>query len=407
MEFRTKLDITTRQVKQYPETFAVFSGGTSFGVPFSALTTGPDLTATGVTSTINGVVSTFSGNSTTTNYTWYDSSMNLAYPYLSALTPSNSAITQNTGVIFTSNTTTVIDGNNVTLSYSGISFDLTAIAMISLGGGAYSGTVYTDVLEYYSAGTLDYTGRTIWVDVSGITRTDRMIITNVGAGPGLIDIGVDANGFVVDQASDISLKENINTIENALQKVLSLRGVTYNWKDKSKGGDGTKLGLIAQEVNGVVPELTYYNSNGGYMGVHYKDIPALLIEAIKELARGEINITPKYEISNTNTLLQTQTVVAEDNNIELNYNGNHQTSIGGGIIVLHAIADSVNAELATDENGDWTTNSGFKPKSLTIPFYTPTSSNDSTGSTGNITRDNDYMYVKVDTGWKRTKLEEF
>ena len=63
MEFRTKLDFSSnRQVKQYPETTTVLSGGTNFGMPFSALTTGSDLTTSGVSTTINGVVSTFSGN---------------------------------------------------------------------------------------------------------------------------------------------------------------------------------------------------------------------------------------------------------------------------------------------------------------------------------------------------------
>ena len=48
-----------------------------------------------------------------------------------------------------------------------------------------------------------------------------------------------------------------------------------------------------------------------------------------------------------------------------------------------------------------------KAKALTIPLYTPTSSNDSAGSEGNITRDEDYIYIKTNSKWKRTKLEEF
>jgi hypothetical protein len=399
MDFRTKLDFSSnRQIKQYPETITNLSGSTHFGLPFSALTVGPDLTTTGITSTINGVVSTFSGNSGTTTYTWYDTSMSLGYPYLSALTLSNSAITQNSGVIFTSNTTTTIDGNLVTLEYSGISFDITPISIIDLGGGIYSGTVYTDILEFYSAGTLDFTGRTIWVDVSGITRTEQLIITNVGAGPGTIDIGIDANGFIVDQASDVNLKENIKTIGNALEKVLNLRGVSYNWKDRQKGGNDIKLGLIAQEVRSVVPELAYYSSSG-LMGVHYKDIPALLIEAIKELASGT---TIKK-----NNILETQTIVAEDNNIELNFNGTHQSSIGGGIIVNKGIDSNTDSKLITDKDGNWITNNSLIPKSLIIPKYTPTSSNDINGLDGDITRDDDYLYIKGNNNWKRVKLESF
>jgi hypothetical protein len=399
MEFRTKLDFSTRQVRQYPETNVVLSGASSFGVTFSALTSGPDLATSGASATINGVVSTFSGNSSTTVYSWYDPSMGLGLSALSALTPSNSAITQDTGTIFTSNTISIIDGNTVVTSYSGISFDVTPISIIDLGGGAYSGSVYTDTLNFLSAGTLDYTGRTIWVDVSGITRTERMIITNLGAGPGSLDVGIDANGFLVNNASDVNLKENINNIDDALNKVLNLRGVTFNWKDRNSGGNATKIGFIAQEVNEVVPELTHHD--GKYMSVHYKDVTALLVEAIKELVNGGVTINVNRESLNT------QTVVAEDNNIELNYNGNHQTSIDGGIIVLHAIADNQNAFLATDENGDWTTNTNLKPNGLIIPRFTPTSSQDLTGSLGNLTRDEEYLYLKTENGWKRIILESF
>jgi hypothetical protein len=181
MDFITKLDFSSnRQIKQYPETNTHLSGGTTFGMPFSSLVSGPDLTTSGVTSSITGGLSTFSGTTGTTVYTqWRDSRMQLAYSTLSAITPSNSAITQNTGIIFTAATSTVIDGNTVNLSYTGVSFDITPIAMISLGGGNYSGTSYSQTINFYSAGTLDYTGRTIWVDVSGITRTNTLLADNI------------------------------------------------------------------------------------------------------------------------------------------------------------------------------------------------------------------------------------
>ena len=181
MDFITKLDFSSnRQIKQYPETNTHLSGSTTFGLPFNSLISGPDLTTSGLTDTIIGGLSTFSGNSTTTIYTqWRDSGMQIAYNTLSAITPSNSAITQNTGIIFTASSNTIVDGNNVNLSYSGISFDIVPIAMIGLGGGNYSGTSYSQEINFYSAGTLDYTGRTIWVDVSGITRTNTLLADNI------------------------------------------------------------------------------------------------------------------------------------------------------------------------------------------------------------------------------------
>jgi hypothetical protein len=394
MEFRTKLDFSTRQVKQQPETFSVLSGGTAFGVSFSSLTTGPDLTTTAVTSTVSGILSTFSGNTGVTVFTWYDTKMNIAKSRISAITNTNSGLTQNTGQVYTGNTTGTTDGNRYYLNYSGVSFDITPQICVSPSAGVFTGTVRTSLLTYLSAGTLDYTGRTIWVDVSGITRTERMIITNLGSGPGYIDVGIDTNGFLVNNASDKSLKEKINKIDDALNKVLNLRGVTYNWKDRNSGGNATKIGFIAQEVNQVVPELTHHDGN-------YKDVTALLVEAIKELVNGDVEITINRESLNT------QTVVAEDNNIELNYNGNHQTSIGGGIVVLHGISENNNSVFETNEKGDWTTNTNLNPAGLIIPVYTPTSSSDINGVTGNVTRDNDYLYLKTENGWKRINLESF
>jgi hypothetical protein len=93
--FRTKLDFSNnRQVKQQIETKTVLSGGTSFGVPFSQLPSGPNLTLTSTTQSYSIIYSTFSGNNTTTVYTWGDNRMSLGETALSAITPSNSATTQ-------------------------------------------------------------------------------------------------------------------------------------------------------------------------------------------------------------------------------------------------------------------------------------------------------------------------
>ena len=79
--------------------------------------------------------------------------------------------------------------------------------------------------------------------------------------------------------SDARVKENIKTIDNALDKVLSLRGVEYNRtdsKDKSK-----KVGVIAQEIKEVLPEVVFEQEDG-MLGVSYGNIVGVLIEAIKE-----------------------------------------------------------------------------------------------------------------------------
>lgn len=827
--FRTRLDYSdNRQIKQYEKTNTLLSGATTFGLPFSALTSGPDLTTTGITNSYGLVLSTFSGNGTTTIFTWYDSNMQIAETYVSAITPSNSAITQDIPQVYVGNTLSTLDGNNFYLDYTGVTFDLIIDYIVDLGG-AYSGTAHHTYVDILSASSLDYSGRTIWIENPEITKTNRLIIerdaqtnyvwtcidsegmgawlpnssggtdniwtagTNVssavlsgsnstasgqyavaqgyqtlasgfashaegsgttasgssshaggssssvnsdysfihsfnsniytnsdyssilggdsntvinsayssiiggelntisghthsfigggynnliacdakynaiiggqnnlnhasngviiggtnnilGSDPlcpstadngviiggalnfidsntndtlqsiiiggfnnridstnGAVDntvilggtnitattsntvytpnlivntggtssrLGINTNNptYTIDaygdsnsriyydgvsaggqialsattglprfgivsnsgstfnagqtstlsfgvrawddtlysvygkkgdafiygsiytnginiisndgtassgedyirfyagqstgtnngtnaadihiqgtgatrgyigfntntptkqidvngngrfrsigsdvssnvslyvtsdgtlslSASDERLKTNIKQIDNSLDIINRLNGVYYNWKE---GDDLTHVGFIAQEVNKVIPELTYVNKNTEekYMGVHYQNMTAVIVEAIKEL----------YFKLNNNDFLNTQTILAEDNNIDLNYNGNHETSLGGGIRILHGKSDDNHSELLINENGDFITNNNFIPKELTIPYYTPSSSEDNYGSEGNISRDDEYLYIKTKNGWLRTNLDKF
>jgi hypothetical protein len=79
--------------------------------------------------------------------------------------------------------------------------------------------------------------------------------------------------------SDARIKTNINTIENALEKVLQLRGVSYVRTDNDD--KALKLGLIAQEVQEVLPEVVSIQDNG-LLTVSYGNIVGALVEAIKE-----------------------------------------------------------------------------------------------------------------------------
>ncbi len=92
-------------------------------------------------------------------------------------------------------------------------------------------------------------------------------------------------------SSDISLKENISPISNALDKISQISGVQFDWNkeyiDKNGGEDGyfvrkRDVGVIAQEIQKVLPEVVAKRSNGT-LAVKYDRIIALLIEAIKEL----------------------------------------------------------------------------------------------------------------------------
>jgi len=78
--------------------------------------------------------------------------------------------------------------------------------------------------------------------------------------------------------SDRRLKTNIQTVPNALSKVLELRGVTYDWKDGREKGN--RLGFIAQEVAEILPQVV--NTTGEYYTMQYAPLTAVLVEAIQE-----------------------------------------------------------------------------------------------------------------------------
>ncbi len=86
-------------------------------------------------------------------------------------------------------------------------------------------------------------------------------------------------------SSDIRWKKNIRTIDNSLNRILNLRGVYYDWRVDEfpdKGFSKEKqIGVIAQEVEKVLPELVN-TDNDGYKAVAYDKLTAVLIEAVKE-----------------------------------------------------------------------------------------------------------------------------
>ena len=91
--------------------------------------------------------------------------------------------------------------------------------------------------------------------------------------------------------SDQRLKENVATLTGTLDKVKQLRGVSFTWKDTEERGTDTAIGLIAQEVETIYPELVDdgglpkdNEGNDPYKSVNYAHLTSVLIEAIKELS---------------------------------------------------------------------------------------------------------------------------
>ena len=112
---------------------------------------------------------------------------------------------------------------------------------------------------------------------------ERLRCRNTAAGAGVLVTGpLDVTGDITAfYASDKRLKDNITPIPNSLEKVNALSGNTYTWNEKSEK-EGLDIGVIAQEVQEVLPEAVRERDNG-YLAVDYHKITPLLIESIKEL----------------------------------------------------------------------------------------------------------------------------
>jgi len=94
--------------------------------------------------------------------------------------------------------------------------------------------------------------------------------------------GLHSYGDVVAfAASDKRLKDNIQTIKNPLSKILSLDSIEFDWNEKQETYRGHDIGLIAQQVEEIAPELVTTRSNG-YKAIKYDKLNSLLVGAIKE-----------------------------------------------------------------------------------------------------------------------------
>ena len=92
------------------------------------------------------------------------------------------------------------------------------------------------------------------------------------------DLWVDGT---LNTPSDERLKKNITTLTGILDKLNRLRGVTYEFKDQQKYATGQQIGVIAQELQKVFPELVTQGADG-YLAVNYSQLSAVILQAVKE-----------------------------------------------------------------------------------------------------------------------------
>jgi hypothetical protein len=176
-------------------------------------------------------------------------------------------------------------GSNTSANYAGI-FYQEASDVIALGlTNSDPGSTLVSVENYLPL-------RASNIIADGTSNTLGSIFTtggNVGMGttaPGyaLHVIGTIYSSGDIMSFSDVTMKENINVLDNCLDKVKELNGVSFTRKDS-----GTQhIGFLAQEVEAIFPELVMTDNVSGYKSVAYGNVTAVLLECIKELSE-ELN----------------------------------------------------------------------------------------------------------------------
>jgi len=187
-------------------------------------------------------------------------------------TPSTSGITEGTNLYYTDARAraalSFTAGSGGYNSTTGVITIPTNTNQLTNGAGFITGYTETDTLA-------SVTGR-------GATTTAALstgALTVTGA--------ITATGEVTAYYSDVNLKKDIVEISGALNKVEAIRGVHYRPNETALGlgiEDKAEVGVIAQEIEAVLPELVVASAFEGYKTVKYDKLTALLIEAVKELS---------------------------------------------------------------------------------------------------------------------------
>jgi len=164
---------------------------------------------------------------------------------------------------------------------------------VRTGDGSSSSPAFSFVGDT-NTGFYSSTTDTIAASTGG---TQRLTINSNGLKVNAGSLGVNANAdstngvirasndVIAFYSSDERLKENVKPIENALDKVSKINGVTFDWIENMKEfhpNEGNDVGVIAQEIEKVLPEVVE-TRDSGYKAVKYEKIVPLLIESIKDL----------------------------------------------------------------------------------------------------------------------------
>jgi hypothetical protein len=173
-------------------------------------------------------------------------------------------------------TNTMLAGSiaNAKLTNSSVTVGTTAI---SLGASSTTLAGLTSVTSTGFTGTLTGTA-------TGLAGTPNITVGTITSGAIAATGAITATGEITAYFSDANLKTDVAEIEEPITKLMSIRGVTFRPNEKALAlgvVDKEEVGVIAQEVEAVLPQLVTDSAFKGYKTVKYDKLTALLIEAVK------------------------------------------------------------------------------------------------------------------------------
>ena len=181
--------------------------------------------------------------------------------------------------IFESSSTIITSGSNV--------FGNDAADIQQITGSIFNTGSFNVSGSSMLSGSLSITGSTNVIGAVSSSDTGRFKSLGINTAPsGVAGAILATNDVVAFASSDERLKENLEPIGSAVDKVAQMTGYTYNWipmEGVHVYGDMKDVGVVAQEVEKVLPELVSDRENG-YKAVKYDKLTAVLIQAVKELS---------------------------------------------------------------------------------------------------------------------------
>lgn len=187
---------------------------------------------------------------------------------------------------------TTVDGTTLT-TISGDNYTIDVVAGFQSGNQIGGSSIKLGSVEYLMDGIDE-----VYLDADAGFHPREDQTSSIGASLGSSNnrwARVYANDGII-QTSDIRYKSNIKPLKYGLDEVLKLNTITYNWKDEKLTNHETKIGLSAQELLQVIPEIVKTHTwvlsdeDGSYkqienkkLGVNYSELIPVLINSIQEL----------------------------------------------------------------------------------------------------------------------------